>query len=167
MSEADIIYRSIISKRDTRAYSDAPIPEEILRRILTAGRMTGSAKNGQPVRYVVITDRTQKEALAKCGEWTTPLPPAQVVVVVLLAEGGNPFDGGRAAQNLMLAAWAHGVTSCPVSVYPEEDVRGVLGYPPDYRACIAVALAYPEAGVVHPSRGRRISLDELVHRERW
>ena len=167
MSDADVIYKSIISKRDTREYTDAPITDETLHRILTAGRMAGSAKNEQPTRYVVIRDQAQKEALATCGEWTTPLPQAQVVVVVLLAQGSNPFDGGRAAQNLMAAAWAHGVASCPVSVYPDEDVRKVLGYPSNYGACIALAFAYPRTDLPNPSWGTRIPLGELVHREKW
>ena len=45
MSNSDIIYKSIISKRDTRQYTDDPIPDGIMHRILTAGRMAGSAKN--------------------------------------------------------------------------------------------------------------------------
>lgn len=167
MSNSDIIYKSIISKRDTRQYTDEPISDEVMHRILTAGRMAGSAKNEQPVRYVVIREQAQKEALATCGQWTTPLPEAEVVVVVMLSEGSNPFDAGRAAQNLMAAAWAHGIASCPVSVYPEEEVRKVLGHPSDYQACIALAFAYPRKDLPNPSRGKRIQLDELVHRETW
>jgi nitroreductase len=167
LSNSDIIYKSIISKRDTREYTDDPISDEIMHRILTAGRMAGSAKNEQPVRYIVVREQAQKQALAECGQWTTPLAPAQAVIVVLLSQGSNPFDGGRAAQNLMAAAWAHGIASCPVSVYPEEEVRKVLGHPSSHTASIALAMAYPRKDKPNPSRGRRIPLDELVHWEKW
>ena len=50
-------YTCIVSKRDTRAYADKPIPPEALRRILQAGRMAGSAKNAQLSRFVVLEER--------------------------------------------------------------------------------------------------------------
>ena len=50
-------YKTIVTKRDTRTYTDQRIPDEVLQRILQAGRMAGSSKNTQPVRLVVIRDR--------------------------------------------------------------------------------------------------------------
>ena len=43
-------YRAIVTKRDTRSYEPRPIPDQVLHRILQAGRMAGSAKNAQPIR---------------------------------------------------------------------------------------------------------------------
>jgi nitroreductase len=160
-------YRTIVGKRDTRAYRPDPIPGEVLHRLLTAARMAGSAKNGQPVRYVAIASAAQRNALAAHGGWTTPLRNAPLVVVVLLERGKNVFDAGRAAQNLMLAAWAEGIASCPVSVYPDEAVRGVLGHPEDLQAVIAIALGYPQPGTPMGRGQRRLSLDSLVHFERY
>jgi nitroreductase len=167
LSNSDLIYKSIISKRDSRQYADEPISDEILRRVLTAGRVVGSAKNSQPARFILIQEPAQKEALAKCGEWTTPLPDAQAVIVVMLPHGSNGFDGGRAAQNMMNAAWAHGITSCPVSVYPDNVVRRVLRHPSDYTASIAIAFSYPRTDIDRSSMGKKIPLDTLVHRETW
>ena len=50
-------YKAIVTKRDTRAYTDKAISDEVLGRVLQAGRMAGSSKNTQPVRLVVIRDR--------------------------------------------------------------------------------------------------------------
>ncbi|MBT5756041.1 MAG: nitroreductase family protein, partial [Acidimicrobiaceae bacterium] len=49
-------YESIISKRDLRVYTDQPIPDDVMHRILQAGRMAGSAKNLEVNRLVVVTD---------------------------------------------------------------------------------------------------------------
>jgi len=161
------LYEIIIRKRDFREYTDDPISGESLHRLLTAARMAVSAKNSQPVRYVVVSEQAQKEALAQCGGWTTPLPKAKCVIVLMLKKGANPLDAGRAAQNLMLAAWSEGIASCPVSVYPDEEVRKVLGHPDDFSPAISIALGYPKPGVPM-SRGRkRLPLEELVHHERW
>jgi nitroreductase len=167
MSDSTALYETIISKRDTRAYADEPVSAEVQHRILTAGRMAGSAKNEQPLRYVVIEEQKQKDALATCGEWTTPLRDAALVIVLLLEAAKNPLDSGRAAQNMMLAAWAHGLATCPISVYPEAKVRKVLGYPDNYTAAIALAIGHPKEGSPMSQGSVRISLDELVHRETW
>jgi nitroreductase len=161
------LYKTIISKRDTRAYAKESVAAEVQHRILTAGRMAGSAKNEQPLRYIVIEDQKQKDALATCGEWTTPLRDAALVIVLLLETAKNPFDAGRAAQNMMLAAWAHGLATCPISVYPDTKVRKVLGYPNNFSAAIALAIGHPKEGSPMSQGSVRISLDELVHREEW
>lgn len=57
-------YRAIVDKRDQRAFLDRPIADDALGRILQAGRMTGSSKNVEPNRFVVVRDRALLEALA-------------------------------------------------------------------------------------------------------
>ncbi len=106
----------ISSKRDTRAYSDRPIPDGTLHRILQAGRMAGSSKNAQPCRFVVLRDQEHKRELAACGDFAQHLPSAPVVVAVVLLPDGGPFDAGRAAQNMMVAAWAEGGAKRTVAI---------------------------------------------------
>lgn len=57
-------YRAIVDKRDQRAFLPRPIPDDVLRRILQAARMTGSAKNAEPNRLVVVRDRARVAAIA-------------------------------------------------------------------------------------------------------
>ncbi len=49
-------YQTIVTKRDSRSYLEKPIEDEVLRRIVQAGRMAGSAKNTQPCRFVVVRE---------------------------------------------------------------------------------------------------------------
>ena len=160
-------YDAIRTKRDTRAYADRPIPEETLRRILQAGRMAGSSKNTQPVRFVVLRERKRKEELAGCGDFATHLPSAPVVITLVLLPDGGPFDAGRAAQNMMVAAWAEGVTSCPTSMHRPDCAAEILGLPPDHRVAIALPFGYPtEQEQSRPARPR-LPLSEYVHEDRW
>ena len=39
------------------------------------------------------------------------------------------WDLGRAAENMMLAAWELGIGSCPATVYDQSIARELLGYP--------------------------------------
>jgi len=160
-------YSCILTKRDTRAYQDRPIPQESLRRILQAGRMAGSARNLQPWRFVVLQDAAKKEELATCGQFAQHIPSAPVVVAIVLPQGGREFDAGRCAQNMMLAAWAEGIASCPVTMHDGDCALRVLGVPQGHRVSIVLAFGYPPPSGPRPRGVPRIRLEELVHRDGW
>jgi len=160
-------YRAIVTKRDSRDYDPRPIGEESLRRILQAGRMAGSSKNAQPCRFIVVREGAQKEAVASCGRYASHLPSAPLVIVIAVPGPGHDFDVGRAAQNMMVAAWAEGITSCPVVLHDAQCARRVLGLPQGWRAAIAIAFGYPRSRESLHRGQRRLPLEELVHHERW
>jgi len=160
-------YRAIVTKRDTRQYAPPPVPDAVLHRILQAGRMAGSSKNTQPVRLVVLRDQARREALAKCGDFTTPIVSCTVAVAIVLAPEGRVFDAGRSGQNIMVAAWSDGVASCPVAIHRQDDVRETLGLPEGHSVEMVIAMGYPSEGAVMSRGNRRIDLDEMVHWERW
>jgi nitroreductase len=161
-------YRAIVDKRDQRVYLPRPIPDEALRRILQAARMTGSSKNREPNRLVVVTRREGVAALGALGPWGKWLADAAVVVVIAQVEP-HEFDAGRCAQNMMVAAWGEGIGSCPAHV-PEVEVAKLLGIPAELHVNRVIAFGY-----VDPARAtapksvarRRTPLDELVHWETW
>jgi nitroreductase len=160
-------YKCIRTKRDTRFYMDTPIPEESLHRILQAGRMAGSSKNSQPCRFAVVDDAAVIKALAACGRFTEHLPYAPLVVAIVMSDDGWDFDAGRAAQNMMLAAWSEGITSCPTSMYDMDDARRVLGIPDGYRIAIVLPFAYPPPTGIKSRGLTRLPLEEVVHRGGW
>lgn len=172
-------YRTILSKRDTRSYRDEPLAEETIHRILQAGRMAGSAKNAQPVRLIAVTDPAMKSRIAACGNFTPHVAGAPlVVVIVLVPEFGvvgapftlfrGPFDAGRCAQNMMLAAHDMGIASCPATLHNENAARDVLGLPNGHYAINTIAFGYP-GEVRDPNSGGnpRVDLGDYVHWQRW
>lgn len=160
-------YTATRTKRDTREYEDRPIPEEVLRRILQAGRMAGSSKNSQPCRFIVLRDPAVRRQVARCGDYARHVPSAPLAVAVALSPGGYDFDAGRCAQNMMVAAWAEGVTSCPVSLHDEECARRTLGLPEGHRVSTLLAFGYPRAGTSLSGGARRLPLEELLQHEHW
>lgn len=170
-------YKAIITKRDTRAYTEEPIPEDVLRRIVQAGRMAGSSKNTQPIRLVVIGDREWLKEIAKCGTYTQPLLGAAAGIAVCAAPDGSDFDAGRAAQNMMVAAWNEGVASCPTSMHDQPCIREKLRLPQDvkdeatgrqgWRAVVVLALGYPQPGAPMSRGQKRVEMGEYAHEEVW
>lgn len=160
-------YTAIMTKRDTRDYDGRPIEEAHLQRILQAGRMAGSSKNEQPIRLIVIREAEQKRRLAACGDFTTHLPASPLVIVIVRSEGSRPFDAGRTGQNMMIAANALGIASCPVGIQHDDEAREVLRLPPDRIVAMAITFGYPAGGRVQGRGERRLTLDEYVMQERW
>jgi nitroreductase len=160
-------YRAVTSKRDRREYLDTPIPDEIVQRILQAGRMAGSSSNSQPIRFIVMRDKAVVEALAPAGRGTTPLLRSPLPVAIVLKKGSRDFDVGRAAQNMMIAAWAEGIISCPIGLQDKPLAQKVLGVPDEFEVSIGVAFGYPEPGSPKGRGQARLPIDELVHWDRW
>jgi nitroreductase len=160
-------YDCIRTKRDSRSYTDRAMDDETLVRILQAGRMSGSSKNTQPWRFVVLREAKSREALAACGQFATPMLAAPLAIAIVLAPGGNAFDAGRAAQNMMLAAWEQGLTSCPVAMHDRDCAAKTLGLPDEHAVAMVITFGYPESEESRHRGIARTPLAELVHEERW
>jgi nitroreductase len=167
----------IRSLRAVRQFSDRPIADDVLLDILDTGRWTGSSKNTQPWDLIVVKNREKLEALSKCGQFAWHVAGA-TLGVALVMHGDDVWtclDEGRLTQNLMLAAWAHGVGSNIGSIYPEENeqrARDLLGIPKNRYLRTVLSMGYPkgpEALRLPPNtplpRGRR-PIDDVVHWER-
>jgi nitroreductase len=163
------VYKTIVSKRDTRAFTDQKVPEETVRRIVQAGRMAGSSKNSQPCRFVVIDDPAVLTEVAKCGDFAAWLPTAPLAIAVALTAEGTrgEFDAGRAAQNMMVAAWGDGVGSCPLSMHHVDCARDALGLPSDWRVAIVLAFGYRARPPKSVPEAARLPWHEYVRRNNW
>ena len=135
-------FLTIASKRDQRAYADREIPADLRDRIVDAGRIAGSAQNRQPLRFFVLESRDVVERLAQTVYVADNILGARLVVA-LVAAGRPGFDAGRAAQNMMLAAWNEGVTSCPNGM-PDPDVTAeILGVGEGESVVNVLSFGYP------------------------
>lgn len=161
-------YQAIVSKRDTRSFTEEQVSDDDLHRVLQAGRMAGSAKNQQLNRIVVVTDPDGRAMLAECGKFADWLPGCPVAMAIVVPKkGGKAFDIGRMAQNMMVAANALGLASCPVTFHNEECVRELLGFPDDHEAPMGVCIGHPALPETQKESAPRLPLDELVDWGRW
>lgn len=166
------VYEAIRGLRVVRRFRDRPVSDEDREAILEAARWTGSSKNRQSWAFVVLTDREHIARLAEHGDHTAPLRNAPLVIAPIGLPDSYDWDLGRAAQNIMLAAAARGVGSCPITLHRDADARGVLGIPDDHTCRFVIALGYPDVEAeaddrsARGRRGRR-PLRELVFEERY
>jgi nitroreductase len=149
-------YHLIKGLRATRAFQERPIETDVLDGILEATRWTGSSRNGQRWTFVVV-DGEKLEELASAGKSTDPIRASAVTVALVKTADGNDFDIGRAAQNLMLAADALGVASCPITLHHHEKTRAVLGLEEEEHCTWAIALGYRDDAADTEVRAQRRS----------
>jgi nitroreductase len=168
------VSEAIRTKRAVRNFSDKPIPEESIQKILNAGRRSQSSKNTQPWHFIAITNKTILKELSECGTWATHLAGAGLGVAILTPDPTEKFqtmfDAGQAAAYMQLAAWELGIGSCPASIYESEKARAILGFPQDLHLRIALSFGYPldEAEIsASPKKGGRKDFLEVVHWDKW
>ncbi len=149
------LYDSIIGLRAIRQYKPDPLSSEDLAAILEAARWTGSSKNRQDWSFIVVDDPERLKELAQHGDYTNPVRNSVATIVLVQEKGGNMFDIGRAAQNIMLAAEALGVASCPITLHRDSDAREFVGAPDGTKVRYAVALGYPSPDAEPARRGGR------------
>jgi nitroreductase len=155
---------AIASKRDVRDYAPTPIPPEVERRILDAGRLSGSSRNTQRWEFVVVEAVQQELAAAVYAPHNVA---TAALVIAIVGEAGG-FDVGRASQNMMLAAWNDGVASCPNGIRDSETAARICGG----EVKMILSFGYPakprdvgaRSAEEWSARARRAPLDDLVRR---
>ena len=170
-------YLAIVGKREVRNYTAQPVPDDVLTKILEAGRASGSSRNRQPWRFIVVRSQARLRALSAYVTRSTNLTGCAAAIVVVLTNPRSGFDGGRTAQNMMLAAWTLNVGTCPNSPSDEVAVKRILGVPDEMGIPTILSLGYPAPGERRPrpkadpvkvlSRISRLPLGELVLNEHY
>jgi nitroreductase len=160
-----------------RQFSAEPVSDTDLNAILNAGRRAGSSKNLQRWHFIVVRERERLLELAEVGPFSGHLATGTVAIALVTPDpeaADSPlsvmWDLGRAAQNMVLVAWARGVGSVPATVYEHELCRRILGYPEDRHCEYILNFGHPAAGgtLTRPMRrGGRLAINEIVFSERW
>lgn len=161
------VFEAVRTILAVRQYQDRPVPPEVVRRIVEAGRLTGSSMNGQPWHFIVVENRDtlrQLGALARSGRYIAQAPLA--IVVALEESRFGVSDGSRAIQSMILTAWAEGVGSNWVGFHGLPEVKPLLGIPDHLEILAIVPFGYP-AQEVGKGKKQRKPLGEVAHRERF
>ena len=155
----------ILSRRSIRRYKRKEIPEDVLNKILEAGRQAPSAGNVQPWHFIVLTDYEIKEKLSH-GRWNTFVKDSAFTVVGCAYVGDSygrrwsTIDTSIALQNMVVAAWVLGVGSCWIGDFREEEVKRLLKIPDDWKVIALVTFGYPAE---KPGSKWKKPLDEIVN----
>jgi nitroreductase len=166
---------AITSRRNVREFTDQPLSEDDVERILEAGRRAPSSRNWQPWDFIAVTDRDQLRELSRVWRGGGHIAGSALTVVVVLPvlddaarrERAN-YDVGQATMQMMIAAADMGIGSGHSAVGDQELARQLLGFPEDRYGAIMIDFGYPADRPLRPiKRPNRRPFHEVVHRGRW
>lgn len=130
-------YDLVKKRRSIREFiPNKPIPEDVLVRILDAGRWAPSASNRQPWKILAIRDEIVRQRLARCykGEWLKTAPVILAVIGYRDQAWIRQKDGHSslevdltiAMDHMILAAAAENIGSCWIMAFDYDVLRDVL-----------------------------------------
>ncbi len=148
-----------------RFYQEAAIEPETLRGLVDLARLSASAGNRQPLKYILSCD-PEKNALifpnlawaAYLKDWSGPSEgerPSAYIIILGDTEVSQSFlcDHGVAAQSILLGATERGLGGCMIASVKVDGLRKALSIPPRYEIMLVLALGKPKEKVVIDSVG--------------
>ena len=161
------VFEAVRTALAIRNYKETSVPVDVTRKIVEAGRLSGSAMNGQPWHFIVVDDRdTLRElgSVARTGPYVSQAPLA--IVVAIQKTKFAVADASRAIQCMVLTAWSEGVGSNWVGFFGLDDVKPILGIPNDIDVLAIIPFGYPPKAVGKGKKNRK-PLSEVAHHGRF
>ena len=170
--------RPLRRARQVREFTIEPVDPAALDAIADVARWSGSSRNTQPWRFIVVTDAGILGRLAAIGlPQTRALRTATAAIAIVLPadeshEIGIAYDDGRAAERILIAA---GMLDLGAGIaWVRSDVRAAVGemfgLPEGRYVRTIVALGHPSDAARQPKSPpgqARLSRAETVVYERW
>ncbi len=169
------LYEVIKTRRSVRSYSDRPVDDAVLERVLNAARLAPSANNAQPWHFVVVRDAERRRKLAELCNGQRFIGEAPVVIAACgksyrsthhwIAEHMAIVDVTIAVDHLTLAARAEGLGTCWIGAFTHDPVHALLQVPDTHRVMWVTPLGYPASRDAFGETDRRNALDTMVSHE--
>lgn len=150
------IFQEFVKRRSIRRYTEEPVSEEALRRILAVGLMSASGKSKFPWQFIVVRDRAMLEKLSNCRVGVARMLAKAACAIVVIGDKTITDtvveDCTIAAINMHLEASSLGLGSCYIQGRGREAedgrstdafVRDLLGFPETYQLQAVLSLGHP------------------------
>ncbi len=147
--------------RSFRRFDQSVIIENsTLKQLVELARVSASAANFQPLKYVLSSDEAMNGKIFDCLAWAAYLkewkgpekgeqPSAYIVILGDKSITGNfRCDHGIAAQSILLGAREMGLGGCILAAINHEKIRQLLDIDPEHEVLLVIALGKPVENVV-------------------
>jgi nitroreductase len=174
ISNAADALETIRTVRQVRQYEPGEVSDDDLHQILEVARWSGSSRNTQPWRFVVVRDKDTLKQLSKLRPNITWVADG-ALAIALVFPGENElheaYDEGRVSERIMVAARLLGLGAGTAWFAENEHVaKDLLGVPQDMilHSVVVVGpyVTSKDPRPTGPKPGRK-PLAELVSHERW
>jgi nitroreductase len=155
------VFETIYKRRSIRKFTDQPIENNVMEKLLDAARWAPSGGNNNAWRFIVVTSAVQKKLLLKFAPGIFDMPAAMIVICIepkqkkSLKEAARMIymaDAAIAAENIALAAHALGIGSCIVISFAAVAIGPILNLPENISPYLMITLGYPDETPEPPAR---------------
>ncbi|MDR1198240.1 MAG: nitroreductase family protein [Prevotellaceae bacterium] len=155
--------RELIAKNRSyrRFYEDVNIDLHALKSFVDLARLSPSARNLQPLKYIISNSKKINgeifTTLAWAGylkDWDGPVdgerPSAYIVVVVdkNITQSKPEHDEGIVSQSILLGAVEHGLGGCIIVSVRRQELAKILNISEQYEIALVIALGKPKEKIV-------------------
>ncbi len=169
--------RPLLRTRQVREFTVEPPTDAELDALTEVARWSGSSRNSQPWRFIVVRDPATIKSIHDAGAPQTRalLTALAAIAIVLAGDQGDvedAYDEGRAAERLLIAAGLLELAGGVAWVVPRAraEVGQLLGLPADHFVRTIVAVGHATAAAQRPKSApgaARLPRSETVFREGW
>ena len=151
----------IVKNRSYRRFhEEVDIKLETLKELVDLARLSASAMNAQPLKYVLSCERRKNSLIFPHLVWATFLKtwtgpaegerPSAYIIILGDTEISRfwDYDAGIAAQSIMLGATEKNLGGCMLANIRRDGLRKALGMPSRYEIILVLALGRPKEKVL-------------------
>ena len=178
------IVRPLLRVRQVRQFTDVPPTDEEIDAIADVARWSGSSRNSQPWRFIVIRDRATLLRIHEAGLPQTRSLATALVAIAIVVPGDDPsgegdedavsyaYDEGRAAERMLIAASFVGLGAGIAWIMPHVAgmVSELLGVPSGRFVRTLVVLGNPTDAARTPKSApgqARLPREDVVFEGSW
>jgi len=144
-----------------RFHQNHRVDVETLRKLVDLARLSGSAANLQPLRYILACDPQINEQIFACLGWAAYLknwpgpkegeqPSAYIIILSDIAKANDyvGYDCGIAGQSILLGAVEKGLAGCMLGSINRKKISDILNIETKFKILLVIALGEPKEEVV-------------------
>jgi nitroreductase len=170
------IVRPLIRTRQIRQFTAEPPTDAQIEALTDVARWTGSGRNAQPWRFIVVRN---PETIARIHEAGMPqtrsLATARVLIAIAVPDENhmsNTFDEGRAAERILIGAGMLDLGAGIAWIVPAVRplVAELLHLPSGWFVRTLVVVGHPTQEARKPKSApgtARLPREQTVFEERW
>ena len=143
-----------------RFYQDHPTSVEALKELVDLARLSGSAANLQPLRYILSSDPEKNARIFSCLGWAGYLKdwpgpeegerPSGYIIILADVKKATEYIGcdyGIAAQSILLGAREKSLAGCMLGSIKRRELKNVLNVPDELKILLVIAIGKPKEKV--------------------
>jgi len=143
-----------------RFFQKEAVPVDTLKRLVNLARLSASAANLQPLKYILSNDPHKNEMIFSCLAWAGYLAdwpgppegerPSAYIIVVGDTNIAKTFatDVGIAAQSILLGAREQNLAGCMIGSVKKDLLQELFHIPARFEIELVIALGKPKETVI-------------------